>query len=64
MTRLEALKAAEELVDKLTTAPTNSRGYTVDGWRAPTLSDRVTAILTTAAFLLGEDMQLDYQEPE
>lgn len=55
MTRLEALKAAEELVDRLGSAPVNSRGYTVDGWRAPSLDDRVDAILKTAAFLLAEE---------
>lgn len=63
MTRLEALKAAEELVDKLTGAVLNSRGYPVDGWRPTSLEDRVAAILRTAAFLLGEtESQADYEE--
>lgn len=51
MGRAEALKVAEETVDRL--APkTNARGYT-DG-TAP-LKERVAAILELAAFLTGDD---------
>lgn len=52
MTREEALKVAEETVDRL--APkTNARGY-ADG-TAP-LKERIAAILEIAAFLLGEEV--------
>lgn len=51
--RADAMKAAEEMVARLSTPPTNVRGYTVDGWKAPTLAERTAEILRVASFLLG-----------
>lgn len=56
MTRAEALKAAEDLITRLSPS-TNARGY-ADG--TASLSDRVTAILRVADFLApltGEDTE-------
>lgn len=53
MTRAEALTLARQTVDGMTVAPLNSRGYPVDGWRAPTLSERTEAILAFANFLMA-----------
>jgi hypothetical protein len=52
--RSDALVRAQEMVDKLSTAPTKSNGYTVDGWKAPTLSERTTQVLRLAAFMIGD----------
>lgn len=54
LTRAEAVQEAVKLVDAMSTAPTKSNGYTVDGWKAPTLADRVQAIQDLTATLLGE----------
>lgn len=53
MTRAEALEKAQAMTDHLATAPTKANGYVVDGWKAPSLDDRTTAILRLAAFLTG-----------
>lgn len=51
MTRADAFKAAEEIVDRI--APkTNARGYS-DGCLTP--AARITEILRVAAWLLGEE---------
>lgn len=52
MTRLEALKHAEELVDRLAPSKTD-RGYPVTG--GPTLDERVTAITDVADWLLPNE---------
>jgi hypothetical protein len=53
--RAQALTEAAEFVDKhVATPPTNSRGYTVDGWRAPTAAERWGLIEQVARFLLGD----------
>lgn len=53
--RAVALDKAREVVDGLSTAPVKANGYAVDGWRAPTLDERVDAILRLAAFLSGQE---------
>lgn len=54
--RAEALAQAAafvaEHVDK--PAPTNSRGYAVDGYKAPSAGERLALIERVARFLLGE----------
>lgn len=49
--RFEALIAAEELVARLAAPPLKPNGYTVDGYRAPTLAERTAEIIRVAAFI-------------
>lgn len=54
MTRAEALKLAEDTVERM--APQrNERGYPVD--RLPTLTERATQVLAIAAYLLAADVE-------
>lgn len=57
MSPAQALDKAAEMVDKLSTVPMKSNGYPVDGWRAPTLGERVQAIRDLAVLLMeGGDL--------
>jgi hypothetical protein len=51
MNRKEAMLLAKELVDSMSIPPTKSNGYAVDGWKAPTLAEKVDAIEKLANFL-------------
>jgi hypothetical protein len=51
MNRKEAMEMAVEIVDKQCVVPTKSNGYTVDGWKAPSLEERTDAYIKLAEFL-------------
>lgn len=55
MTRLEALKEAEELVNRLTLGPANGKGYHDVSIKGTTLEERTQAILSVADWLLREE---------
>jgi len=53
LSREEALEVAVAVVEKLGNTPDlNARGYKVDGWKPPTVEERVAAILAIAGFLV------------
>jgi hypothetical protein len=52
MNRKEAMALAVEIVDKWSSsAPVKSNGHTVDGWKAPSLAEKVDAAEKLASFL-------------
>lgn len=53
MSRSDALIMAKTMADELCAAPMKSNGYAVDGWKAPTLTERTDAILRLAYYLCG-----------
>jgi hypothetical protein len=53
--RLEALEKASAAVAQMTAPVMNSKGYPVDGYRALAHEDRISFVLRTARFLLGEE---------
>lgn len=53
LTRLDAFQQAKALVDEMSKAPVNSKGYTPDGWKAPSLHEKMNETLRVAEFLLG-----------
>lgn len=55
--RAAALEKAKEMTDALSTVPTNSRGYAADGAKAPSLTERMDAMLRLARFLTWETDQ-------
>lgn len=58
MNREQALKLATETIDQLSEVPKNERGYPRDGWKPPTLPERVASILEVATFLMGPEPHL------
>lgn len=55
MNRGEAMDKAVEIVEKWCAAPMKSNGYTVDGWKAPSLSEKADAAEKLANFLWEVD---------
>lgn len=51
--RAAALERAQAMTDHLADPPMKSNGYVKDGWKAPSLEERTTAVLRLAAFLTG-----------
>jgi hypothetical protein len=52
--REDAVRLATEIVEKMGNTPDlNSRGYKVDGWKAPTVAERADAIVKIAETLIG-----------
>lgn len=50
--RLEAMEKARQIVDAwIDNPPKKANGYTVDGYRTPTLEERTDAIIKLAEFL-------------
>lgn len=54
MQRLEALRHAMDMVDKMSAPVTNARGYPADGYKGPTWAERQAAVMEIAAFLEGQ----------
>jgi hypothetical protein len=52
MTRGQAVEKATAMVDAMSQPVTNARGY-ADGWKAPTLAERVQAIRDLTETLMG-----------
>jgi hypothetical protein len=61
--REDALGKADAIIAAWLTAPTNSRGYPVDGWKAPTLSDRTNAVEQLARFLMEPERPVNKLVP-
>lgn len=60
LSRKEATELAVKIIDEQAKVPMKSNGYPADGWKAPSLAEKVDAIVKLAEFMWEpEDVVVD-----
>ena len=58
MNREQAMDKAVKIIDEQCKVPMKSNGYALDGWKAPSLEEKVDAIIKLADFLWQPDVDV------